>query len=502
MLLLLGILKRNNKYFMNVVNTDKEINDDGYEFINPYILNKCDNVSVQRFLSNKQNPKEYLRGEFDVANLIVDDQKLVKRVNDYQIITIYHDNNNVPCMYASIDRAGNLSLHDISEFYYTKYSSILGDNITKLPSFVEHKNVVDAYRYFDNKEFDIMNMPVGLAQYYLMATRNFSLGSHTITKVNHGIPLDIHEYMLFNGTATIKLVEYVTKDKKVFLTKQDDIANPYPKERTTSFLSGPLVLLGSVRLMPRFCKMGTNTEFAFYNKNVVKLSMNFDKDIFEQYDRYYKSKDVHTAWKLDFNNNISKDIYRNILPNQLFKFPERFYRDMKNLPFNSGRSYRLEEENSDVETWIYTVALLMSLPYYTDEFKKRLVPILKNYQEMYKCALDNLLASIGPRDTFVVMKWMKEHLKIEMKDILGSDLSLVDQYDCLFTFKQNDFDLPEALKVYKEETILKYGGVDKLRSDFETPVNDLKTYIINTLEKLEKNPELKIEDLRVTLKRK
>ncbi len=489
MLLLLGILKRNNKYFMNIVNTDKEINDDGYQFINPYILNQCVNINVHNFLSNKQNPKEYLRGEFDVNNLIVDDESLRKRVNDYQIISIYYDQDNKPCLYKSIDRAGNISMHDISEFMYTKNSSILGDDINHLPDFVQHKSLEDAYEYFKNQKLSIADMPVGLAKYYLTLTKGFKEGSHTITKVNHGVPLSVHEYMLFNGTVTMKLIEYVTKDRKVYLTKQDNISNPYPKERTVGFLPSPIVLLGSNRLMKNFCRFGVNTEFTFFNNDKVKLVIPFGNDYIELYEKYMKSKDVHTAWKLNSENNLPEDIYSNILPSEIFKLPKRFYRDMKNMPFSVSRSYRLEEENDNVEKWMHTVSLLLCMQYYSDEFKKRLMPILKNYQVMYEDILKRLVGDIGPRDTLVVMKWFKEHVKREINNIVGSDINVVDNYKCLFTFRQNDFDLPESLGVYKEDTIVNYGGLEKLKMDFELSSNERKTYIINSLEKLEKNLE-------------
>lgn len=488
MLLLLGILKRNKYYFMNIVDTDNESKKYNYQLIDPDILDSCDNVSVQNYLSSKQNPKEYLKGEFDVTDLIVDNNKLKARLDDYQIVSIYYDDNNKPCLYRSVNRAGDISMHDISEFDYTKKNSILGDDINNLPSFVEKKKVEDAYLYLNNNRLDeskIGEMPVGLAKHYLIGVKGFKEGYHTVTKTIYGVPISIHEYMLFNGTASLKLIEYVTEDKDVFLTKQDYFSNPYPKERTVDYAPSPIILLGSKQIISSFFKLGVKTEFTFYNNKITKLIIPFDEDTFTMFDKYKKSKATYNIWKLDSNNNITFDIYEHILPNEIFKLPSSFCRDMKNLPFSVNKSYKLEEENDNVKRWIYTVALFICWPFYTNDFKKRIRAIIKNYKMIYTSALNNLVRDIGPKNTLFVMKWTQEHLKEVMKNILDTDISFVDENSCLFTFYQNKFDLPEVLRVYSEDTILSYGGVDKLKEDFETKNSEYKTFIIMTLEKIE-----------------
>lgn len=490
MLLLLGILKRNNRYYMNVINTEKKSEIDDYQFINPYVLSSCVNINVQHYLSNKQNPKEYLRGEFDVTDLIVDDNKLRKRVNDYQIISIYYDEENKPCLYKAVDRAGNISIHDISEFEYTKRNSILGDDLNKLPSFVEHKSLSEAYDYLKENKLDeskIGDMPVGLVKHYLIGTKGFKEGYHIVTEVNHGVPMDVHEYMLFNGSATLKLIEYVPKEKGVYLTKQDDLTNSYPKERTLDFLPGSIVLLGSKRLVSRFCKFGINTEFSLYNSNTTELSIPYDEGYLALFDKYKKSKGTYEGWRLDSKCNISEDIYKNILPNEIFKLPNYFYRDMKRLPFTYNKSYKLEKENDYIKMWMYTVSLLVFWQYYNDDFKKKLKPIILDYQNMYQLALNNLVRDIGPRDTLVVMKWMREHLKSVMVKAFKCDATVIDENESLFTFSQNEYSLPESLRVYSEETIDNYGGVDKLMNDFNAANSVRKNLIINELEKNEKD---------------
>lgn len=44
-----------------------------------------------------------------------------------------------------------------------------------------------------------------------------------------------------------------------------------------------------------------------------------------------------------------------------------------------------------------------------------------------------------------------------------SDTAIVDQISNLFTFKRNDYDLPEWLQIYSKETIETLGGTDFLK---------------------------------------
>lgn len=491
MILLLGILKRNNRYYMNVVNTDKPSSLDEYQLVNQFILNNCVNVKAANFLSSKQNPLDYLRGDFDVSRLVVDDTTLKKRIRDYQILTVYHNEKNEIVMYEAIDRAGNISIHDISEFEYTKYSSILGYDIDNLPNFVEHKKVDDVTNKLEetinNNGLD--DIPVSLLKEYLILKKGFKEGYHTVTRVNNGIDFDIHEYLLFNGIGTIKLIEYVSKDKRIFMTKQDELSNPYPKERTASFLTSPVILLGGKRALAKFCKFGINTDFELFNSKAVKMSIPFCNDTLALYDKYIKSKEILYTWQTNFINNLSLDIYKNILPNEIYKLPALFYREMRSLPYSYRNSNNFLSDKDAINIWMYTVALFICWQFYTSEFKKSLMPLMKDYKNMYHIALNNLVKEIGPKDALRVMKWTKDHMVKRLDSILDSDSSCITDIESLFTFYQNEYDLPENLRIYKEETILEYGGVDKLLSDFESSNSQRKLFIINTLEKLEKDQD-------------
>lgn len=489
MIILLGILKRNNKYYMIVSDTEKENSLDDYQFINQFILNNCANVWTSKFLSSKQNPLEYLRGDFDVSKLIIDDFKLQNRIKDFQIITVYYDEYNEVTMYKSIDRAGNISIHDISEFEYTKNSCISGNDISNLPKYVERKPVRDAYSFLDSyvENTNITDLPVRLFKNYLISAKNFKEGYHTVTKVNNGIDFKIHEYLLFNGIITIKLIEYVSEDKKIFMTKQDELSNPYPKERTAGFLSSPLILLGTKRAIQRFCKSGIDTEFEYYNSKAIKMSIPFSDETINLYDKYIKSKDTLFSWQLDIFNNIPLDIYKNILPNEIYKLPSIFYRDMKSTPYGIKRSINFTRDNELINTWIYTVCLPICWQFFSNCLKSALKPVMKNYKDIYMNILTRLMSDVGPKDTLTIMKWTEEHLRTNLGVIIGSEIGVVTEFSSLFSFYQNNYDLPPELKIYSEETIAKYGGYDALKRDYSNPNGQMRQFIIKKLEKIEES---------------
>lgn len=498
MLLLLGILKRNKNYYMHVFDTENVSSVDNYQFINNYTLNNCANVWTSGFLSSTQNPNEYLKGEFDVSKLITDEQKLKEKIKTFQIVGVYYNDFNEPILYKSIDRAGNISIHDISEFEYVKYLCIYGSDLNNLPKFVLKYNIKNAYEdlasYVNRK--DIRDLPIGLLKQYLIGVLNFKEGYHVVTKCGYEPKHDIHEYMLFNGASTIKLIEYVYDNKRVFTTKQDELSNPYPKERTAGYATSPLIMIGSKQVLSRFCKFNVSTDFSFYNKKNVKLSIPFSKECLNLYSRYKKSKCILSTWQFDFFDNISTDIYRNILPDEIYKLPQVFYRDMKSKIYGPNTISTFLQENDAIDIWIYTVSLFACWDIYSSQLKKSLKPIMENYKEMYENALTRLVKEVGPRATLIIMKWAKLNLKKRLEDIIGS-ASVIDILDCLFTFHQNTYELPEELRIYQEDTITEYGGEDLLKKDYDDPNVLKKAFIMNKLDKIEKeictNVNLKLD---------
>ena len=204
------------------------------------------------------------------------------------------------------------------------------------------------------------------------------------------------------------------------------------------------------------------------------------------YDKFVKSKDVLYSWYLNYSNNLSSDIYNNVLPNELFKLPAVFFRTMRNLPASYKKSYKLQQENDSVETWMHTVALLICWQFFQTELKRKMKPLIDSYEEIYAEALRNIVEDIGPKDTLTVMEWTKENLKGALKKLLADKDISIDDYSCLFSFYQNEFDLPDELRIFSEEAIESYGGVEKLKSDYENQGVLKKQYILDLLDKLDR----------------
>ncbi len=166
MILLINVYKKNKHYYMSTVDTNC-IGELTTRLVNAYNLGECSNIRVQRFISSKQNPVEYLRGDFAVSRLIVENSSFQEKANDFQVVTVYHQDDK-PCLYLTVDRMGKFSLHDVSELDYAK-NSIFGSRIDSLPSFVEHKSVTCAYEYLQMLDVaKIKDMPVGLFKQYLL----------------------------------------------------------------------------------------------------------------------------------------------------------------------------------------------------------------------------------------------------------------------------------------------------------------------------------------------
>ena len=489
MILLINVYKKNKHYYMSTVDTNC-IGELTTRLVNAYNLGECSNIRVQRFISSKQNPVEYLRGDFAVSRLIVENSSFQEKANDFQVVTVYHQDDK-PCLYLTVDRMGKFSLHDVSELDYAK-NSIFGSRIDSLPSFVEHKSVTCAYEYLQMLDVEkIKDMPVGLFKQYLLYVKGFEEGYHTITKINNGVACSIHEHLLFKGSATIRLVEYIPENKKTYLTKQDFIANPYPLERTVGSFINSIDLVTSANLPLRIL-FKEGIAISSYDTKSLHISLPVSSYGLKKVESFCNSKQLYEGWHLDHKTNMPKETYANILPHEFFELPKRFYFNMRNKLFPNLFSSNLRKESEVIDMWFHTIAFYSCWTFYSHSFKKKLRFIMKGYSNMYTCALANLIQNLGPRDALYIMKWTEEHLAQTLKRVTGLTPSGdIITYDgaidpSFFTFAQNSYDLPEILKVYSTETIDQY-GLENLKNELSGLNTDKQRVIINRLEEIEKS---------------
>lgn len=88
------------------------------------------------------------------------------------------------------------------------------------------------------------------------------------------------------------------------------------------------------------------------------------------------------------------------------------------------------------------------------------------------------------------MKWAKGTTKKIMNlisniksdgSIQKSNIDVVDQMSGLFTFKRNNYDLPDWLQIYSPNTIECLGGVDLLKQTIATNGEEMSKESISTL---------------------
>ena len=91
---------------------------------------------------------------------------------------------------------------------------------------------------------------------------------------------------------------------------------------------------------------------------------------------------------------------------------------------------------------------------------------------MYINGLKELIEKMGAKDALETMKWTKEASREVLKNIsiVKNDYTLkkansdiVDQMSNLYTYKRNNYPLPEWLQIYSLETIKMLGGIDSLQ---------------------------------------
>ncbi len=497
MILLLSLYKKKREYYMDLVDTEQNPVHVHSQLVNLHLLKECHNIHVHNYKHSRQNPLEYIKSNFDVSKLIIKEEEKNDRERDFQIISIYYD-DNTPCLYRSIDRTGKISIHDISELEYAR-NSLYGQDIRSLPLWVEHKPIKCAYQYLKELEsVKLEELPCRLFKQYLQKVRGFEESFNTVTEINNGTLLEIHEQMLNFGSAMIKLVECIPKDKKTYLTKQDALVSPYPKERTVDFLTTTITLVASHHLLTSNHAKENDIKFGPFNKKAFVMTFPLSFQGLDLLETFNKGKTMYRGFHLNSKGQIPKEIYAYLLPNELFKMPNHFYHEMKNKPFNTNA--QLKRESEWINQWMYAIALYYSWQYYTFPFKQKMRNVFKVLPEVIQDALTNLVYHLGPKDALYIMKWTKKHIMEVLESIVSLDSQkekVLIEEDLLFTFYQNDFDLPECLRVYSEETVNQYGGEEKLKEDYMNSTHTKQMSIINALESIEKEVKNKKTDEKV-----
>ncbi len=481
-----GLLEEQEPYKMYIVDVDSfEPTKQEWQDLNIVEISKCVNVRVNmgNYKSVLQNPTEYLEAEFDISKLI----DLGVNQSNFQITNVYLDESGEPSLFRTVNSLGQVIMHDISELFYKKKFSIYGDDIEELPSYVKKEPLNNAYEWWRKKEksnkipkkrfiydnFDTnTEMPVKLLYHYLVGVKNFQLGYHTATeKKCKNLAEMKHEYFLFKDTANIKLTESVPLDDSVILDEVGIYGNkdPYPDKQKLGFYGATMSLLCNRKNYPTFDLYEKPISESSYDKEGISVTIDATNDLISIYNKLEDAKCISNTWRLGEYNNLSSVTISNLLNNELNILSKKLQNEKEKNDYGHWSTYHTND-------WMQVMALALSTQYYSAELRKSISPILQNYQEMFSKKLDEMIEMIGAKDALEVMKWSKENTEEIMHSIslIKEDGSIqnsnitFDQTKSLFTFKRNNFELPDWLQIYSPETIEKLGGESYLQQIIST----------------------------------
>lgn len=503
MKLLVGLsndsFKENTPYRMYIVDTDvipenRSMRDNNWKEIDINELSQCANIKVDvtKFQSNVQSPFEYISGNFDVEKII----GAGRSKKDFQITNIYYDDQGQPQLYRVVHSDGLISMHDISEFSYRKANSILGKTIEELPDFVKKEPLTAAYewwkakdekgkksesRFFSGQFEAYESMPVKLLYHYLTGVKGFKVGYHTQTEISEDYSSEIqHEYFLYKDTANIKLRESIpTNEGKydfysfggydMFGREKD----PYPDKRQLKYYGATMSMICTRENYPSFNMHTSHSSQGSYDKDGLDISINYRNGLMHIYNKLEANGCISKDWRLgEYNSFFGMTDYA-LLPEELALLSVRLQSEKEGTIYGHAMSATHGHWSTfNTDQWIKVSALALATQFYSPELMEKLKPIFQNYQTIYTEELRKLIEEMGAKDALETMKWTKEASKEVLKSISSvradgtiqkSNTDIVDQMSNLYTYKRNNYPLPDWLQIYSPETIEALGGVNLLQ---------------------------------------
>lgn len=494
-----NLFENNSLYKMHIIDSDMisepHFLSDDWKELDLNELSQCVNIQVDKtkFQSTIQNPLEYISSNFDLEKIV----DCEKNETNFQITNVYYDEIEQPQLYKAVYSDGRIIIHDISELFYRKESSLLGKTVEELPSFVKKEPLSGAYEWWKAKDEDTKNinsryfsgqfevyenMPVKLLYHYLTGVKGFKVGYHTQTEVNENNSSEVqHEYLLYKDTANIKLKESVLSKEEQNLLFANDYndygihgeSDPYPNKRKLSYYGATMSIICSKENYPSFDIHSAPSSQRTYNKNEIAIEIDYRKRLMYIYNKLEENGCISKDWKLSEHNFFFGMTKYALIPDELSLLSAKLQSEKENKLYGhvmSATNGHWSTFNTD--DWIKASGLLLSTQFYSTEFKEKLNSIFQKYKSLYINGLKELIEKMGAKDALETMKWTKEASREVLKNIsiVKNDYTLekvnsdiVDQMSNLYTYKRNNYPLPEWLQIYSFETIKMLGGIDSLQ---------------------------------------
>lgn len=476
-----GVKSDNVPYQMFIVDVDSiEPIKQEWEEINSAGLASCSNVRVNlgNYKSITQNPLEYLEAEFDLSKLV----DTTANQAEFQITNVYKDDMGNIILYRTVNTLGEVKMHHISELQYKSVFSIYGEDLNSLPSYVKPSSLKDAYDWWKKKDnvkvhrrttrfvyenFDTFeDMPVQLLYHYLIGVKGFQLGFHTITEINEKYKesTKLHEYFLFNGTANIKLKESLPTGEA--LVEEVGIygnKDPYPDTRKIGYYGATMSLICNRKNYPAFDYYMRPTSEANFDKDGIEVTIDITDGNMGVYNKFEEAKCISTDWRLGENKQFFGVTLSSLLTEKLGELSKKFQDEKERVEFGHWSSANTNE-------WFQVMGVALSTQYYTKELVSKLSSILNDFQILFSTKLTDMIEKISAKDSLETMKWAEENVSKVLQNVsfvkdgesIQKSSITTEQMKNLFTFKRNNFELPDWLQIYSTETIEKLGGVEYL----------------------------------------
>ena len=249
--------------------------------------------------------------------------------------------------------------------------------------------------------------------------------------------------------------------------------DPYPSKRKLSYYGATMSMICTRENYPTFDIHSGPSSQGPYDKDGIAIDIDYRNGLMYVYNKLEANGCISKDWRLSEYNSFFGMTEYALLPEELALLSAKLQSEKEGTRYGHVMSATHGHWSTfNTDQWIKASALALGTQFYGPELREKLNPIFQNYQNLYTKELRQLIEEMGAKDALETMKWTKEASREVLKTIslVKSDGSLqkantdvVDQMSGLYTYKRNNYPLPDWLQIYSPETIEALGGVELLQ---------------------------------------
>lgn len=265
----------------------------------------------------------------------------------------------------------------------------------------------------------------------------------------------------------------------------------YPDKRKLSYYGVTMSMICTRENYPTFDIYHGPSSQGSYDKDGIAIDIDCRNGLMSIYNKLEDAKCISKDWRLGEYNRIFGMTAYSLLPEEIALLSTRLQSQKENIMYGHVMSATHGHWSTfNTDNWIKVAGLAVSTQFYSAELREKIEPILQKYQILFSSELGEMIEEMGAKDALEVMKWTKENSKTVLQDISlvredgilqKSNVTIVDQMSNLFTYKRNNYPLPDWLQIYSPETIQSLGGVELLQQAITTRGEELTKESISIL---------------------